>query len=125
MNPLILVATQLLPDLARLMMTAGDQSGVIEKKVVEAVTNVTGADKLPDAQAKIDSDAKAKADLEKALAEINAEEMKEQNRAAEASQRFDLEFEARQAEEREKARKRIFSDICATCRTGRMRARCR
>ena len=108
MNPLILVATQLLPDLARLMMTAGDQSGVIEKKVVEAVTNVTGADKLPDAQAKIDSDAKAKADLEKALAEINAEEMKEQNRAAEASQRFDLEFEARQAEEREKAREEDF-----------------
>ena len=108
MNPLILVATQLLPDLARLMMTAGDQSGVVEKKVVEAVTNVTGADKLPDAQAKIDSDAKAKADLEKALAEINAEEMKEQNRAAEASQRFDLEFEARQAEEREKAREEDF-----------------
>ena len=89
-------------------MTAGDQSGVVEKKVVEAVTNVTGADKLPDALAKIDSDAKAKADLEKALAEINAEEMKEQNRAAEASQRFDLEFEARQAEEREKAREEDF-----------------
>jgi tail lysozyme len=108
MNPLILVATQLLPDLTRLLVMAGDQSGSVEKKVVEAVTTLTGKTNLPDAQAKIESDAKAKADLEKALAEINAEEMKEQNRAAEASQQFDLEFEARQAEEREKVREEDF-----------------
>ena len=102
------MATQLLPDLTRLLMSAGDQSGSVENKVVEAVTKATGKDKLPDAQAKIDSDANAKAELEKALAAITADEMKEQNRAAEVAQRFDLEFEARQAEEREKVREEKF-----------------
>ena len=56
----------------------------------------------------IDSDPNAKAELEKALATITAEEMKEQNRAAEVAQRFDLEFETRQAEEREKLREEDF-----------------
>ena len=108
MNPLILVATQLLPDLTKLLMMAGDQSGSVEKKVVEAVTSFTGKNNLPDAQAKIDGDAKAKADLEKALAEINAEELKEQNRAAEVAQQFDLDFERGRAEEREKVREEEF-----------------
>jgi hypothetical protein len=119
MNPLILVATQLLPDLTRLLMSAGDQSGSVEKKVVEAVTKATGADKLPDAQAKIDSDANAKAELEKALAAITADEMKEQNRAAAVAQRFDLEFEARQTEEREKAREEKFQQYLRSVQDAR------
>jgi hypothetical protein len=108
MNPLILVATQLLPDLTRLFMLAGDRSASVEKKVVVAVTTATGKSTLPEAQSQLEGDTKIKADLEKALAAITQEEMEEQNRAAEAAQRFDLDFEAREAEEREKVRQEEY-----------------
>jgi hypothetical protein len=108
MNPLILVATQLLPDLTRLFMLAGDQSASVEKKVVAAVTTATGKSTLPEAQSQVESDTKIRADLERALATITQEEMEEQNRAAEAAQRFDLDFEAREAEEREKVRQEEY-----------------
>ncbi len=108
MNPLILLAAKLVPDLIRMLVTAGDQSGPVENKIAEAVTKATGAKTLAEAQSKIDSDAQVKAQLQSELDTITLEEMKEQNRAAEAAQRFDLDFEARQAEEREKVREEEF-----------------
>ncbi|MBV9287113.1 MAG: hypothetical protein JO288_04695 [Hyphomicrobiales bacterium] len=108
MNPLILVAAKLVPELTGLLMMAGDQSGSVESKVVEAVKNATGKTNLPDAQNEIDANPAAKAQLQKDLSALTLEEMKEQNRAAEAAQRFDLEFEARQADERERVREQDF-----------------
>lgn len=108
MNPLILVATQLLPELTRLLMAAGDQSSSVENKVVDAVTKATGKANLTDAQGVIDADPTAKAQLQKELDAITLDEMKEQNRAAEVAQRFNLDFEARQAEERERVREEDF-----------------
>jgi hypothetical protein len=111
MNPLILVAAQLVPDLTRLLMMAGDQSGSVENKVVKAVTEATGKTTLPDAQTEIDANQTAKAQLQKDLDAIMLEETKEQNRAAEAAQRFDLELETRQADEREKVREEDFERL--------------
>ena len=108
MNPLILLAAKLVPDLTRLLMMAGDQSGAVENKVVEAVKKATGKTSLPDAQSEIDAKPAVKAQLQKELEAITLEEMKEQNRAAEAAERFKLEFEAHEADERERVRQEEY-----------------
>jgi hypothetical protein len=108
MNPLLLLATRLLPDLAGVMVMAGDQSGTVEKKVVEAVKTATGADTLDLAQTKVDEDTQVRAGLQKTLADIALEESKEQNRAKEQAQQFDLDFERLKTDERERIREEEF-----------------
>jgi hypothetical protein len=102
MDPLLLIATQLLPDFVRLF--AGDQSGSVSEQVVEAIKKATGTDDSKKAQETIEANPQIKAQLQKDLAEIALEETKERNRARENALKIDLELQRLEAEEREHAR---------------------
>ena len=106
MEPLLLIATQLLPDFVRLL--AGDRSGSVKDQVVDAIKKATGTDSQADAQHKIDTDAQLKAQLQKELAEIALAETEEQNRAKEEAQQTDLELYRLEAEERQRLREEEF-----------------
>jgi hypothetical protein len=106
MEPLLVVATQILPDLIRVM--AGDRSGVVKDQVAKTVKDATDEDNQTAAENKINADPQLKARLQKELADIALEATKEQNRAREEAERIDLEFDRLEVEERERAREAEF-----------------
>jgi hypothetical protein len=106
MEPLLVVATQILPDLIRVI--ADDRSGAVKDQVVKAVKGMTGKDNQAEAEDEIKADPELKAQLQKDLAEIALEATKEQNRAREESAQIDLEFDRLEVEERERAREAEF-----------------
>ena len=106
MEPLMLVASQVFPELVRVL--AGDRSDSIKNQVVEAIKSATGTVEPAEARAKIEADPQVKAQLQKDLAEIALEETREQNRAKEEAQRIDLELNRVEADERERVREEEF-----------------
>ncbi len=106
MEPLIFLASQIFPDLIRVL--AGDRSESIKDQITKAVEGAAGTVDPAEARAKIDADPEAKAQLQKDLAAIALDATKEQNRAREESEQIDLEFERLEAEEREREREEEF-----------------
>lgn len=116
MNPLLLVAFGLLPDLVRLI--AGDNAGTFAGKVTKAVKDVTQTDDDKVAQQKVEADPALKADLQKRLADMALEATKEQNRADEAKRQVELdalrENMAEAAREREDVLNRFREEMKST-----------
>jgi hypothetical protein len=102
MGPLLAIGMQLLPDLIGVL--TGDQSGSAKDKVIKAIKDTTGYDDPILAQKKINDDPAVKAQLQKDLADIALEETKEQNRAHEAAEQINLEFQRLEVEDRERQR---------------------
>jgi Phage tail lysozyme len=106
MGPLLAIAAQLFPELIKVL--GNDQSGSAQDKVIKAIKDVTGQDDPVEAQKKINEDSSLRAKLQTDLANIALEETKEQNRANEAAQQIDLEFERLGEEDRERQRQQDF-----------------
>ena len=102
MGPLLAIGMQLLPDLIGVL--TGDQSGSAKDKVIKAIKDTTGYDDPILAQKKINDDPAVKAQLQKDLADIALAETKEQNRAHEAAEQINLEFQRLEVEDRERQR---------------------
>jgi hypothetical protein len=116
MNPLLLVAFGLFPDLVRLI--AGDEAGTFAGRITNAVKDVTQTEDDKAAQKKLEADPVVKADLQKRLADIALEATKEQNRADEQKRQVELdvlkENIAEAAREREDALNRFREELKST-----------
>jgi cation transport ATPase len=106
MGPLIAIAMQLLPDLIGVL--TGDQAGSAKDKITKAITDITGTDDPVQAQKKITEEPAVKVQLQKDLADIAFEETKEQNRAREAAEQIDLEFQRLEVADRERQRQEDY-----------------
>src|SRR5208283_4193765 len=106
MEPLLFIASQILPDLIRVL--AGDRTASVQDQIIDAVKKATGTVEPAEVRAKIEADPQNKGQLQKDLAAIALEATKEQNRAREESQRIDLEFDRLEEEERERQREEEF-----------------
>jgi hypothetical protein len=62
MNPLIAIAAQVFPQILK-AITDDNNGGTVEKQVVQAVTNATGANTADQAKQKVDADPKVATDL--------------------------------------------------------------
>lgn len=83
MQPLLLIATGLLPELIQIL--AGDQSGRAKEKIVAAIKNATGDDDPTEARRKVDEDTEVRAQLLKKLNTVALEEAIDQSRDREAA----------------------------------------
>jgi|HubBroStandDraft_5_1064220.scaffolds.fasta_scaffold26473_2 hypothetical protein len=106
MGPLLAIAMQLLPDLIGVL--TGDQAGSAKDKITKAITDITGTDDPVQAQKKITEEPAVKVQLQKDLADIAFEETKEQNRAREAAEQIDLEFQRLEVADRERQRQEDY-----------------
>ncbi len=106
MEPLLFIASQILPELIRVL--AGDRTASVQDQIIDAVKKATGTVEPAEVRAKIEADPQIKGQLQKDLAAIALEATKEQNRAREESQRIDLEFDRLEEEERERQREEEF-----------------
>lgn len=104
MNPLIAIATAVLPDILKAVI--GDRSEKVVDEVTKAVKDATGSDQAADAQKAIEADPAVEKELRIRLAEIAAEEEAKQRedelkaqelRMQEAEQRHKAEMEALKA----------------------------
>lgn len=102
MGPLLAIGMQLLPSLIGVL--SGDQSGSAKDKVVKAIQDATGSGDPVQAQNKINSDPAMKAKLQEDLAAIALDATKEQNRAREAEEQINLEFQRLEVDDRERER---------------------
>jgi lysozyme family protein len=98
MNPLILLATRLLPEIARLVI--GDQAGTLAGDVIKAVTDVTRTDDPKQAAERLNADPAAADALRLKLAEIAAaqEEKRQQAQLALLKEQSEQELKRQQAQ---------------------------
>ncbi|MBV8508829.1 MAG: peptidoglycan-binding protein [Xanthobacteraceae bacterium] len=98
MNPLILLATRLLPDIARLII--GDKAGTLAGDVIKAVTDVTRTNDPKQAADKLNADPAAADALRLKLAEIAAaqEEKRQQAQLALLKEQSEEESKRQQAQ---------------------------
>jgi putative chitinase len=98
MNPLILLATRLLPDIARLIV--GDTAGTLAGDVIKAVTDVTRTDDPKQAADKLNADPTAADALRLKLAQIAAaqEEKRQQAQLALLKEQSEQELKRQQAQ---------------------------
>jgi lysozyme family protein len=98
MNPLILLATRLLPDIARLLI--GDTADTLAGNVIKAVTDVTRTNDPKQAADKLNADPAAADTLRLKLAEIAAaqEEKRQQAQLALLKEQSEQELKRQQAQ---------------------------
>jgi murein DD-endopeptidase MepM/ murein hydrolase activator NlpD len=102
MSPLIMIAATVLPEILKRL--AADRSGILEKKIEQTVTSVTGASTAIDAKRVLDQSPQISEQLRARLAEIDLEthkaDLEAEDRAAEA----DLDYNIMQMNNAENAR---------------------
>src|SRR5262249_18359161 len=98
MNPLILLATRLLPDIAKLLI--GDTAGTLAGDVIKAVTDVTRTNDPKQAADKLNADPAVADTLRLKLAEIAAaqEEKRQQAQLALLKEQSEQELKRQQAQ---------------------------
>ena len=98
MNPLILLATRLLPDIAKLLI--GDTAGTLAGDVIKAVTDVTRTNDPKQAADKLNADPAAADTLRLKLAELAAaqEEKRQQAQLALLKEQSEQELKRQQAQ---------------------------